>query len=181
MSSDAILKMSSETNKSAEAISASNSVNDTDWYVECSDEEVYTKSGYVKGKMTSWKPEPKDVIELSENFDKNGTESINLDWKCPGRRPLTPSTESEYSDSGDEAATEAANRSKAMDFDFDTTDDSLKMTPTLASGRNQRELTGSARKRTSNFSSILNNARREQQQNQRIQNQAKKDSRTPTS
>ena len=84
-------------------------------------------------------------------------------------------------DSGDEAATEAANRSKAMDFDFDTTDDSLKMTPTLASGRNQRELTGSARKRTSNFSSILNNARREQQQNQRIQNQAKKDSRTPTS
>ena len=172
--------MSSETNKSAEAISASNSVNDTDWYVECSDEEVYTKSGYVKGKMTSWKPEPKDVIELSENFDKNGTESINLDWKCPGRRPLTPSTESEYSDSGDEAATEAANRSKAMDFDFDT-DSDLKMTPTLASGRNQRELTGSARKRTSNFSSILNNARREQQQNQRIQNQAKKDSRTPTS
>ena len=173
--------MSSETNKSTEAISVSNSVNDTDWYVECSDEEVYTKGGYVKGKMTSWKPEPKDVIELSENFAKNGAESINLEWKCPGRRPLTPSTESEYSDSGDEAATEAANRSKAMDFDFDTTDDSLKMTPALASGRNQRELTGSARKRTSNFSSILNNARREQQQNQRIQNQAKKDSRTPTS
>ena len=56
-----------------------------------------------------------------------------------------------------------------MDFDFDA-DEDLKMTPTLASGRKgppgsaQRELKGSARKRTSDYKSILSNLKKEQEQ-----------------
>ena len=138
---------------------------DNDWYVQCSDEEVYTKGGYIKGKMSSWEPaDPKDIVELFESIDKNGAESIQLEWSCSGRRPLTPSTESEYSDSDDEAAKESAKA--AMDFEFDA-DEDLNMTPTLASGRKslpgsaQRELKGSARKRTTDYKSILSNLERQ--------------------
>merc|ERR1711863_66958 len=164
---DAILEMASETEKSSESNTDIKSQVDQDWYVECSDDEVYTKSGYVRGKMSSWQPDPKDVVELLETSEKNGSESITLDWTCPGRRPLTPSTESEYSDSDDEARREAAKA--AMDFDFDA-DEDLKMTPTFASGRKglpgsaQRELKGSARKRTSDYKSIVSNLKKEQQQ-----------------
>ena len=159
--------MASETEKSSENNTDIKSQVDQDWYVECSDDEVYTKSGYVKGKMSSWQPDPKDVVELLETIEKNGSESVTLDWTCPGRRPLTPSTESEYSDSDDEARREAAKA--AMDFEFDA-DEDLKMTPTLASGRKgppgsaQRELKGSARKRTSDYKSILSNLKKEQEQ-----------------
>ena len=70
-----------------------NSNEDKNWYVECSDDECYTKGGYVKGQMTNWQPDdPKDIIELFEAIDKNGAESISLDWTCHARRPLTPST-----------------------------------------------------------------------------------------
>ncbi len=135
-----------------------------DWFVECSDEEVYTKSGYKKGQMKTWEPEPKEIIEIFESIDKNGEESITLNWSCYGRRPMTPETESEYSDSGDEAAKESAKA--AMDFDFDM-DEDLNSTPTLAASRkalpgsSQRELKGSARKRTTDYKSILSNLERQ--------------------
>ena len=135
-----------------------------DWYVECSDEEVYKSRKYVKGQMTHWQPNPSDIVEIFSEIDKNGPESIKLDWTCHGRRPLTPSTESEYSDSGDEAAKESAKA--AMDFDFDA-DEDLNTTPSLAASRKtlpgsaQRELKGSARKRTSDYKSILSNLERQ--------------------
>ena len=163
--------MASEPN-SSEPSANSNASKDEDWYLECSDDEVYSKGGYIKGKMTSWQPDPKDVVELLEAFDKNGAEGIKLEWTCPGKRPLTPETESEYSDdSDDEAAREAAKA--AMDFEFDAEED-LKMTPTLASGRKglpgsaKRELTGSARKRTSTFSNVLNRVQKEQQAQRKL-------------
>lgn len=152
--------MSSETPSESKPVSKE----DEDWFVQCSDEEVYTKNNYVKGKMAEWQPEPKEIVEILSSIDKNGAESITLDWKCHARRPLTPSTESEYSDSGDEAEREAAKA--AMDFDFDA-DDDMKSTPTLAASRKnlpgsaQRELKGSARKKTTDYKSILSNIERQ--------------------
>ena len=134
---------------------------DPDWYIECSDEEEYNKRGYEKGKMAEWEPEPQKMVEVLENYEKNGIDGITLDWQCPSKRPLTPSTESEYSDSEDE---DSKNEAKAsMDFDFDNEDlTDLKSTPTLASSRNaKRELTGSARKRTTDYNSILSKMQRE--------------------
>lgn len=154
--------MASEPAKDSGPTAESGPDKEQDLFVECSDDEVYTKDGYVKGKMTSWQPKSDEVVELLENLTyQNGAESVVLDWTCPGRRPLTPSTESEYSDSDDEAAKEAAKA--ALDFEFDA-DEDLKMTPTLSSGRKSltslRELKGSARKRTSDYKSILNNLER---------------------
>ena len=139
---------------------------DPDWYIECSDEEEYSKRGYEKGKMHEWEPEPQKMVEVLENYEKNGIEGMTLEWTCPAKRPLTPSTESEYSDSEDE---DSKNEAKAsMDFDFDNEDlTDLKSTPTLASSRKtlsgsaKHELTGSARKRTTNYNSVLSKMQRE--------------------
>ena len=136
---------------------------EADWFAQCSDEEVYKKGNFVKGQMSNWEPDPKEMVEILNAIDKGGPESIRLDWTCTGRRPLTPSTESEHSDSGDETAKEAAK--SAMDFDFDA-DEDLNTTPTLAASRKtlpgsaQRELKGSARKRTTDYKSILSNIER---------------------
>ena len=153
---------------------------DPDWYIECSDEEEYTKRGYQKGKMKHWEPEPSKMIETLENYEQNGIQGMALDWTCHAKRPLTPSTESEYSDSDDEAAKNEAKAS--MDFDFDNEDLSdLKSTPTLASSRKltgsaKRELTGSARKRTTDYNSILSKMQRERKTDE---SEAKTDT-TPT-
>ena len=156
--------MSSESNQISDSKPEKASNDKNDWYAECSDEEVYTKGGYIKGKMSAWEPDPKAIVELYQAIDKNGAESIQLEWTCPGRRPLTPSTESEYSDSDDEAAKNSAKA--ALDFEFDANED-LNVTPTLASARKslpgsaKRELTGSARKRTTDYRSILSNLERQ--------------------
>ena len=163
--------MSSESGQTSDSAGKPNPTEDKDWYIECSDDEVYTKGKYVKGKMTSWQPDdPKEIVDLFEAIDKKGAESVTLDWTCHGRRPLTPSTESEYSDSDDDAAKESAKA--AMDFDFDTEDMDLNSTPTLAASRKglpgsaQRELKGSARKRTTDYKSILSNLERQRKQDE---------------
>jgi hypothetical protein len=150
-----------------------------DWYVACSDEEVYTKPRYVKGKMETWAPEPKEMIELLESIDKTSGESVPLEWNC-NRRPPTPSTESEYSDSDDEAARlEAAKAAK--DFDFDA-DEDMNTTPTMSRkslpGSAQRELKGSARKKTTDLKSILSNIQRHRKIDEAA---ASSDPATPTS
>ena len=82
---------------------------DEDWFVCCSDEEKYTSTGCKKGKL-EWTPEPDIMIQLFEQIDKGKTEgnclyltesSLNLEWKCPGRRPPTPSDDSEMDDDYD--------------------------------------------------------------------------------
>ena len=84
---------SNESGQTSDAKPNSTLPEDKNWYVECSDDECYKKGGYVKGQMTNWQPDdPKDIVELFEAIDKNGAESITLDWTCHARRPLTPST-----------------------------------------------------------------------------------------
>ena len=82
------------------------SLDNEDWFVACSDEEKYTSTGCEKGKL-EWTPKPEVMIELFETIDKGEKEGnflylteskLNLDWKCPGRRPPTPSDESDMDD-----------------------------------------------------------------------------------
>ena len=77
-----------------------------DWFVACSDEEKYTSTNCKKGKL-HWTPKPEVMIQLFEQIDKGEKEgnclyltesNLNLDWKCPGRRPPTPSDESDMED-----------------------------------------------------------------------------------
>ena len=79
---------------------------DKDWFVACSDEEKYTSTGSEKGKL-KWTPEPEIMIQLFEQIDKGQKEgntlyltesNLNLEWKCPGRRPPTPSDDSDMDD-----------------------------------------------------------------------------------
>ena len=77
-----------------------------DWVVYCSDEEKYASTGCKKGKL-KWTPKPETMIQLFEQIDKGDKEgngiyltesSLNLEWKCPGRRPPTPSDDSDMDD-----------------------------------------------------------------------------------
>ena len=79
---------------------------DKDWFVCCSDEEKYTSTGCKKGNL-NWTPKPEVMIQLFEQIDKGEKEgnglyltesSLNLEWKCPGRRPPTPSDDSDMED-----------------------------------------------------------------------------------
>ena len=79
---------------------------DDDWFVGCSDEEKYTSTGCKKGKL-KWIPKPEVMIQLFGQIDKGEKEgnslyltesSLTLEWKCPGRRPPTPSDDSDMDD-----------------------------------------------------------------------------------
>ena len=85
------------------AAGTASSVDDNDWFVCCSDEEKYTSTGCEKGKL-KWAPRPEKVLELFTEIEKGEKEGnhlyltescLKLDWKCPGRRPPTPSDDSE--------------------------------------------------------------------------------------
>ena len=164
---------------------------DGELFLECSDEEVYKETGAKKGDLVrGWRPKrAEDVVRLSEAVLTSPDGIIPLSWQCPGKRPCTPNEDEEYetddedtggkSASGASAAGADANQAEsdsadkdaaaaAMDFDFDADDDAIKPgagTPTriaLHPGQ-QRELKGSARKKTTDFNSILSNMRRHKQ------------------
>lgn len=159
-----------------------------EFYLSCSDEEDYNETGDSKGKMKEWRPKKtEDAIRMAEAAINNPGGVINLRWQCPGRRPRTPNQDEEYETDEDEAAakftssgqmsaaqSEAAAKSAAanaaMDFDFDDEvtakpGAAMGMTPTrrpLHPGQ-QRELKGSARKKTSSFNNIVSNLKRHRQ------------------
>ena len=166
---------------------------DDEVFLSCSDEEVYKETGAKKGELVrGWRPKKaEDVVRLSEAVHNSPDGTIPLSWQCPGRRPPTPNTDEEYetdeeesggksssaaagtggADAGqaDPAAAEKEAAAAAMDFDFDADDeDGIKPgagTPArraLHPGQ-QRELKGSARKKTTDFNSILSNMRRHKQ------------------
>ena len=147
---------------------------DDDWFVCCSDEEKYTSTGCAKGKL-EWNPPEQEMMFLLEKIEaaKSAQDDplkpvfpFTLDWKCPGRRPPTPSDASEeedddYDDDDDEAAAAAAQaQAQAAGFEFDTADEIVPSGTPLAKLSTSKELRGSARKKTSDLSSILNNMKR---------------------
>lgn len=58
------------------------------WCVEGSDDEKYDPSKSGKGL---WEPSAEDILKLFEKLEK--TKVLELQWKCPGRRP--PGSEKE--------------------------------------------------------------------------------------
>ena len=58
---------------------------DDDFFVECSDEELYNPGGGPKG---TWEPRPEDIVTLYEKIVKG--DIPELVWKCPGRRSPSP-------------------------------------------------------------------------------------------
>ena len=163
---------------------------DGELFLECSDEEVYKETGAKRGDLVrGWRPKKaEDAVRLSEAVLASADGVIPLSWQCPGRRPCTPNESEEYETDDEEASAaasasgtgaggqadagssekDAAASAAAMDFDFDANDDAIKPgagTPArmaLHPGQ-QRELKGSARKKTTDFNSILSNMRRHKQ------------------
>ena len=165
---------------------------DGELFLECSDEEVYKETGAKKGDLVrGWRPKrAEDVVRLSEAVLASPDGIIPLSWQCPGKRPCTPNEDEEYETDDEETGGKSASGASAaggadanqaesdsadkdaaaaaMDFDFDADDDAIKPgagTPTriaLHPGQ-QRELKGSARKKTTDFNSILSNMRRHKQ------------------
>ncbi|TRY75623.1 hypothetical protein TCAL_14592 [Tigriopus californicus] len=152
----------------------STNLDDPDWYVACSDEEVYVETGTAKGSLgTAWRPKSEEVVTMFERIQREGT--LPLRWVCPGRRPPTPQpldddneyetdddAEDEKNAPGSNSATPLA-QEKNDDFDFDVDDSSAtpKLTPRRPLG--QRELKGSARKKTTSFNNVLSNMKRHRQ------------------
>lgn len=147
------------------------------------------KGDLVRG----WRPKrAEDVVRLSEAVLASPDGVIPLSWQCPGKRPCTPNEDEEYETDEEGSSVKSASAASAavggtdpnqadadsadkeaaaaaMDFDFDADDDdAIKPgagTPAriaLHPGQ-QRELKGSARKKTTDFNSILSNMRRHKQ------------------
>ena len=158
-------------------------VTDDEWYVCCSDDEKYTSSGCPKGRL-DWAPPPEEMGRLLAEIDAAAktrndpmkpavaASILNLDWKCPGRRPPTPTDVSGEEDSEDDEAEGAGTAggianaptgapAASMDFEFNTTDEIAPSgTPLAKLNKDNKELRGSARKKTSDLNSILNNMQR---------------------
>lgn len=135
-----------------------------DWELACSDDEL-SKSGVFIGK--NWMPDPNELEELYKSFEKSGT--LNLEWKCPGRRAPSPVPVSKENQAD---VPTSPIREEKSDFDFMDEVSSLRL-------RVRREgedtLRGSAKKKTTSFDGILSNLIR----HKRIE-QLEKQASTPT-
>ena len=84
---------------------------DPDWYLECSDEEVYRDTGLAKGQLgpDKWRPKPEDAVKLFDRIAADENKLLNLRYVPPGRRPPTPDpNEYETDDSEEEGAANPA-------------------------------------------------------------------------
>ncbi|CAG9783375.1 unnamed protein product [Diatraea saccharalis] len=117
-----------------------------DWSLPCSDDEL-SKTGIFIGK--SWIPDPNELEELYKSIEKSGT--LNLEWKCPGRRAPSPIP---ISKENQPELPISPIREEKSDFDFMDEVSSLRL-------RVRREgedtLRGSAKKKTTSFDGILSN------------------------
>ena len=95
--------------------------NESDWTVECSDEETHSKNWtqrQVDGK-TVWEPPGKQIAFLYQQLEKTGC--MDLRWQCPGRR--SPSVHSVSQGAGDKKSASASETGSKVavvtEFDFD--------------------------------------------------------------
>jgi PAXIP1-associated protein 1 len=87
-------------------------VDDDDWSVACSDDEKYTIT-------------PQDMRELFEKMARN--ERLELEWKCPGRRPPTPERQEENMEVGVEQEQEVVSEQKTVPAAFDFSEPSSEV------------------------------------------------------
>ncbi|ELU14197.1 hypothetical protein CAPTEDRAFT_220871 [Capitella teleta] len=88
-----------------------------DFYCACSDDEKYNAA--QNPDPTAWEPAPSQIIELYEKV-ANG-EALQLEWRCPGRRELSPeAVKSEKMEEQEAENTPNENEEKPpTEFDFD--------------------------------------------------------------
>ena len=139
---------------------------DTDWAVECSDDEKYDPVGKKKGV---WEPDPKDIKALYERLS-NG-ETLTLEWKCRGRR--SPTAEHKEQDMDHTTGTLKEEKPKIEDksipteFDFQDDFDMEPVNPvtprrTPGSSKTPRTQT----KRVARLDNILEDIRRHKKINE---------------
>lgn len=144
---------------------------DPDWYLECSDEEVYRETGLSKGQLgpDKWRPKPEEAVKLFNRIAADENKLLNLRYVPPGRRPPTPDpNEYETDDSEEEVAANPAasageDKNDGFDFDADEDDPATPVTTPRRPLGGSRELKGSARKKTTSFNSVLSNMKRHRQ------------------
>lgn len=117
-----------------------------DWDLPCSDDEL-SKAGVFIGK--SWMPDPVELEELYKSIDRTGT--LNLEWKCPGRR--APSPVPERKENQPEMPMSPIREEKS-DFDFMDEVSNLRL---RVRRDGEDTLRGSAKKKTTSFDGILSN------------------------
>ncbi len=158
------------------------------WFVACDDPSVYAETGRQQGQLGTgmWRPDPNDVAALYGGLEAMGG-VLPLKWSWPQgrRRPPTPGEDEEYEtdeeQQGDSVEAKGAGGAgqavAAMSgsaggggaagggFDFDEDEDLSgpgKLTPRRPLG-GQRELKGSAKKKTTDFKNIISNIQRHKQ------------------
>jgi len=149
---------------------------DEDWFVCCSDDEKYTSTGCKKGSL-EWYPPPEEMVTLLDTIDKAAKAAADedednekpvlaftLDWKCPGRRPPTPTADQggalddtvgvasagvgmPVGGGGSEGAADSQQNRTMNDFEFDTSDEIAPAGTPLSKLTTNKELRGSARKK----------------------------------
>ena len=117
-----------------------------------------------KLNMTStapWMPPPDRIIELYEKLaaeaDAGRPAVLELQWKCPGRRP-PPQDQDEQQEAEEEE--EAKPETKTNHMDFEDEEDEAVPFATPTRGRTPGGPKGSARKKTTSLDNVLSNMRR---------------------
>nr|SVE73349.1 EOG090X0M0J [Ceriodaphnia reticulata] len=130
---------------------------DSDWKVDCSDDENYGLS--YSTTCQQWIPNPATVVQLLESYtSEKDCSLLNLDWVCPGRKEIQ-SGEVEGDAENEEQKTE-----EKSDFDFwDEPNASTKTGPARRVGPGMgvnKQPRGSAKKKTTSLDGILSSMRR---------------------
>ncbi|XP_066983489.1 PAXIP1-associated glutamate-rich protein 1A isoform X2 [Macrobrachium rosenbergii] len=126
-------------------------MNEDNFQVECSDEEVDKAFSVTPNGL---EPCPSEIIRLYEAVAKDGSIPITWKWEL-GRRPPTPSQNDSESEKEEEEA-----KIDTSGFDFDEELSTVRITPRRTPGTSG--LKGSAKKKTTNFENILASVRRRQ-------------------
>jgi len=109
----------------------------------------------MKTEFEPYLPSPEVIVKLYETLDKG--ESLDLDWRNPGRRPPTPAKIEQPAE-----AEQTLQEEENKDFDFDEEGlEGLLVTPQRRLPGS--ELKGSARKQTTSLTSVLSNMKRHRQ------------------
>ena len=108
-----------------------------------------------------WMPPPDRIIELYEKLAAEAEAGrpavLDLQWKCPGRRP--PPQEQEEQQEAEEKE-EVKPETKTNHMDFEDEEDEAVPFSTPTRGRTPGGPKGSARKKTTSLDNVLSNMRR---------------------
>nr|SVE92808.1 EOG090X0M0J [Megafenestra aurita] len=130
---------------------------DSDWKVDCSDDENYGLS--YSSTCQQWVPSPAAVVQLMESYNSDKDCSLlSLEWVCPGKKEVTTG------EVADDAENEELKTEEKSDFDFwDEPSATAKPGPARRVGPGMginKQPRGSAKKKTTSLDGILSSMRR---------------------